>query len=79
MLLDWLLLHSRVGDFSDWNKENGRTVSSPEDEDSLGGLKASKHKFKPKPTLSQELGTIWSGEQAKIALVADPSSSFFSM
>lgn len=34
------------------------TVSSPEDEDSLGGTKASKHKFELKPILSQELGTI---------------------
>lgn len=55
------------------------TVSSPEDEDSLGGLKASKHKFKPKPMLSQELGTVWSGEQAKIAIVVDPSSPLFSV
>lgn len=79
MQLNLLLLRSWVGDFSDWNKGNGMTVSSPEDEDSLGGLKASKHKFKPKPMLSQELGTVWSGEQAKIAIVVDPSSPLFSM
>lgn len=70
MKLDLLLLHSWVVDILDWNKGNGTTVSSSEDEDSLGGLKASKHKFKP--LLSQERGTIWRGEQAKVAILQVP-------
>lgn len=74
MKLDLLLVHGWVGDILDWNKGNGMTVSSPEDEDSLGGLKASKHKFKP--LLSQEQRDYMKGRASQACY---PSSPLFSM